>query len=500
MRRSLILAGGGLKVAFQAGVLQVWLDEAGVKFNHADGASGGVFNLAMYCQGMTGREIADNWRKLDPTKGIAPNWKMLFKLFYADSLLTMDRFRKNVFTGWGLDWDRIRSSEKEATFNVYNFTKHELAIIEPAEMSEDMLVAAVSLPMWFPPVTVDGETYIDAVYATDANIEEAVRRGADELWVIWTVSDKNRWRNGFIANYFQIIEAASNSNLKRVLRRIEENNKAIREKGGGEFGRPIKVRLLKAEVPLHYLINFSREHIAETVNLGVLMARKWCTENNIELDPGKQIELERPAQARPVSFTEEMKGYVSFLDCGYEEGYRKGRQEKNRLMFHLTIAVDNVDSFVTEPLHEVPAMGYVECAAMGGRMPVTKGTFNLFVDEQTPASKRMLYRLFFNDAEGNLYTLSGYKEVKDDPGFDAWKDTTTLFVHILKGHVRAGDDLGSEIAATGIIRIGILDFARQLTTFRSKGSGLSGAAFTILYFGKFFLRNLWDIYVKQKIL
>ena len=57
-RRSLILAGGGVKVAFQAGVLQVWLDEAGLEFDHADGASGGVFNLAMYCQGMTGTEIA----------------------------------------------------------------------------------------------------------------------------------------------------------------------------------------------------------------------------------------------------------------------------------------------------------------------------------------------------------------------------------------------------------------------------------------------------------
>ena len=40
MRRSLIMAGGGLKVAFQAGVLQVWLDEANIKFDHADGASG----------------------------------------------------------------------------------------------------------------------------------------------------------------------------------------------------------------------------------------------------------------------------------------------------------------------------------------------------------------------------------------------------------------------------------------------------------------------------
>ncbi len=39
--RSLILAGGGIKVGFQAGVLQVWLDEAGIEFDHADGASDG---------------------------------------------------------------------------------------------------------------------------------------------------------------------------------------------------------------------------------------------------------------------------------------------------------------------------------------------------------------------------------------------------------------------------------------------------------------------------
>jgi predicted acylesterase/phospholipase RssA len=29
-----MLAGGGLKIAFQAGVLQVWFDEAGIEFDH----------------------------------------------------------------------------------------------------------------------------------------------------------------------------------------------------------------------------------------------------------------------------------------------------------------------------------------------------------------------------------------------------------------------------------------------------------------------------------
>jgi predicted patatin/cPLA2 family phospholipase len=45
-KRALILAGGGVKVAFQAGVLQVWLDEAELRFDHADGASGGTFRGA----------------------------------------------------------------------------------------------------------------------------------------------------------------------------------------------------------------------------------------------------------------------------------------------------------------------------------------------------------------------------------------------------------------------------------------------------------------------
>jgi len=61
---SLVLAGGGIKVGFQAGVLQVWLDEAGLTFDHAAGASrGGCLNLVMYYQGMTGAPMADNWRK-----------------------------------------------------------------------------------------------------------------------------------------------------------------------------------------------------------------------------------------------------------------------------------------------------------------------------------------------------------------------------------------------------------------------------------------------------
>jgi predicted patatin/cPLA2 family phospholipase len=206
----LILAGGGLKVAFQAGVLQVWLDESGMTFDHVDAASGGVFNLAMMCQGLSGMDIANNWRHLNPRAGMSFNAAEFPKLLYAESLFTLDNYRTHVFTGWGLDWEKIRASALTGTFNVFNFSRKELQVIEPKDMTEDLLVACVSLPMWFPPVRINGETYIDSVYMTDANIEEAIRRGADEIWVIWTVSDKNEWHSGFVATYFQIIETSAN--------------------------------------------------------------------------------------------------------------------------------------------------------------------------------------------------------------------------------------------------------------------------------------------------
>ena len=56
-RRSLLLAGGGIRVAYQAGVL-VALEEAGLRFHHADGTSGGTFNLAMLLSGVHRRRRA----------------------------------------------------------------------------------------------------------------------------------------------------------------------------------------------------------------------------------------------------------------------------------------------------------------------------------------------------------------------------------------------------------------------------------------------------------
>ncbi len=278
------MAGGGVKVAFQAGVLQVWLDEAGLTFDHADGASGGVFNLAMYCQGLSGTQIADNWRRFQPLASLSVNWPEIIRGPFAQSVLTYDAFRTKVLrSSWGLDWDTIRATPREATFNLYDFSAQETVVLTADQMDEDRLVSAVSLPMWFPSVRIDGHDYIDAVYATDANVDEAIRRGADELWIVWTVSELGRWRSGFIAEYFQIIEASANSALRDPLRRVADNNAAVARGEPGAFGRHIEVKMLQAEVPIHYLFNFTQRRMARGVDQGVSVARRWCAAQGIPL-------------------------------------------------------------------------------------------------------------------------------------------------------------------------------------------------------------------------
>lgn len=496
-KRSLILAGGGVKVAYQAGVLQVWLDEAGLQFDHADGASGGCFNLAMWTQGMTGTGIADAWRNVDPVDGIDPNWSEYVKLLWGESIFELDRYRRNIFPAWGVDWTKIRASSREATFNVYNFTRHELRVVEPRELTEDLLIASVSLPMWFPPVVTEGDTYIDSVFNTDANIEEAIRRGADELWVIWTVSERGQWFDGFIGNYFGIIEAAANGRYKQVLQRIERSNAALRAGTHAEFERPIVVRELKAEVPLHYLINFSKDRAAEAVNRGVADARAWCAREGIALTQAASaaaaVAVRQPTR---LQFTEDMKGYVAPDESDPRRGYEAGAAQKGFTHAHMVVRVADVHAFLTDPDHDATIEGWVT-TPFGEQRPIDRGVFNLFVDSGDPTRKRMLYRLQFTTAEGMKLTLSGEKQLEDDGGADMWADATTLFVRVYEGHVDAAGEAAQRVLAAGIIRISMLDFGKQLTTFRTEGPTVADRASALARFGAFFLGRLWDVYARH---
>ena len=201
---------------------------------------------------------------------------------------------------------------------------------------------------------------------------------------------------------------------------------------------------------------------------------------------------EHPAGgATSVAFTEQMKGFVTLGETDPLQGQGRGRATDTRLMFELTITADDVDAFVADPLREGRAEGYVACDALGGRLDVERGWFNLFVHEEDPARRTMRYRLWLRGPGGNTLTLTGRKDVHDDAGVDVWLDTSTLYVRVLQGHVEPSGDDAAEVLAAGVITIHVPDFLWQLTTFRARGPDpVAGLA----AFGQLFLGELWDVY------
>jgi cholesterol oxidase len=197
-----------------------------------------------------------------------------------------------------------------------------------------------------------------------------------------------------------------------------------------------------------------------------------------------------------VQFTEEMLGHVTFGETDFTRGANPERPGAGFLKFHLTIAVDDIARFGSDPRREAGAFGWIQSDAFGGRLPVEHGVFNLFVDTE-PGVKHMLYRLFFRDGVGHPLTLTGFKLVRDDAGFDVWRDTTTLFTRVYRGHVTAAEEEGAELVASGVLRIRMRDFAKQLTTFRG-GPGPLGALTAIARFGVIFMKQLFEAYVLGK--
>ncbi len=204
--------------------------------------------------------------------------------------------------------------------------------------------------------------------------------------------------------------------------------------------------------------------------------------------------VERPGVApelgRSVRFTEQMKGYLSLGETDPLLGWREARLLGHRCMFELTIEVPDVESFVDSGDHPGTAVGYVHCDLLGGHLPVERGWFNLFVATSAASTREMRYRLWLRDLAGAPVTLYGFKEVRDDPGLDVWKDTSTLYITLLRGHVPPGED--GEAIGAGLLRILPQDFARQLTTFRAGGGG---PVASMARFGAFFGKSLRDVYL-----
>lgn len=247
IKRSLILAGGGARLSYHAGVLAA-LEEEGLEFNHVDGTSGGIFGTAMLASGISPREAAQRWRKvkLSGFMSLLP-----FKNYLSDRAFSgigdADGIIKGIFPTLGIDVKKINSNSVfDATFNVCNFSKKTFETLLHDKVTLDHLIAGMSLPVFMPGVKIGKDWYTDGVWIKDANLTGAVNRGAEEIWLVWCIGNTQEYKNGFFNEYVHMIEMSANSSLFDELEEIKKRNKE-REKTGL---KPIQVHIIKPEYPL----------------------------------------------------------------------------------------------------------------------------------------------------------------------------------------------------------------------------------------------------------
>ncbi|MGH7779432.1 MAG: GMC family oxidoreductase N-terminal domain-containing protein [Candidatus Binataceae bacterium] len=210
----------------------------------------------------------------------------------------------------------------------------------------------------------------------------------------------------------------------------------------------------------------------------------------------------KPTETKTVGieFSETMKGYVAkgwSPGDDYAGAERAGQAADSRMDFHLTITMPDLDAFIASREHSGIAKGTVTVRGFTSEAgaSVANGVFNLFVAGDGPDSRKMLYALPFIGSDGKPYLLDGFKDVRDHGHFDVWGSTSTLYTVIREGHTHSG-----QVVATGIIKILIPDFMKQLTTFEAIGTDSRIEKLKALdKFGNMFFGSLWDVFVKPHL-
>jgi hypothetical protein len=200
-----------------------------------------------------------------------------------------------------------------------------------------------------------------------------------------------------------------------------------------------------------------------------------------------------------VTWRETFKGWLAFGQTDFNQATLPAHREP--VTAGVTVSIPDLDAFLSAQsdggTRDQPAMaadvtaGYIRCDAFDGDLSVRKGTFQAFVpaghrEPRSALHLRMRYELTLEGPGGRVYALEGFKLLENDPGYDSWSDSTTLFVEIR----HAG-----EMLAIGILRISPLGFLRELGTFCGTGGSRRERVSAVLRYQRYFAAGMARTYV-----
>ena len=185
MTTAFVLSGGASLGAVQVGMLKA-LFEAGIRPTSVIGTSVGAINgafLAAYPTDAGVEELEKIWRKITrhdifPTR---PFGGLMGFMGRRNYLVPPDGLRKLVRDS--VPYDRLEHSAIPIAVVVTEVRTGAEVVLEQGPMLE-AVVASASIPGVFPPVTIEGRTYMDGGVADNTPLSHPVLAGAHTVYVL----------------------------------------------------------------------------------------------------------------------------------------------------------------------------------------------------------------------------------------------------------------------------------------------------------------------------
>ena len=180
----LVVEGGGMKCAYNAGILDAFLDH-NITFDYCIGVSGGAGNVASYVAGQRGRKLRFFTDHIHSSKYFGINSLLktgnLFGLQYIYGELTNSTGKDP------LDFAAIMKNPVKYQVVATNALTGEAEYFGKEDMKQDdyrPIMASSAIPAACRPVEINGIPYYDGGIADAIPVRHALEEGCDSLVVI----------------------------------------------------------------------------------------------------------------------------------------------------------------------------------------------------------------------------------------------------------------------------------------------------------------------------
>lgn len=246
--KALVLSGGGAKGSFELGVVDYLVNDMNMDFKVICGVSTGALNASILSQGKGYEGIKEKLKELKEIwfsitsekdiykKGLKIDFPQIVSLYDGSPL--KDKINKNIKSS------DLASSGKEFRIGVVSLNTGEYKPIDQnSPMIRDFILASASIPVFFPPVEIKRQLFVDGGVREITPLADAFRalrrlqtsdfrNQTDEIYVVLATPLRiKKIRGSETNNIYEIlkrsIEILTSEIYKDDIKHAEEVNEYI---------------------------------------------------------------------------------------------------------------------------------------------------------------------------------------------------------------------------------------------------------------------------------